>query len=187
MKYAGVVVLYNPDKKVLDNIKTYSDDLERIYLIDNSSVDNSKLFVNFSNIEYLANFENLGIAKALNIGANKAISDKIDFLLTMDQDSSFEKKGINDMKNFIEKRDDLNEIAIISPFHKTILTPNVPEIEISDPLIVMTSGNLINLKAYQAVGGFKEWLFIDCVDFAYCLDLRRLGYKSCIKSCTWSV
>lgn len=44
MKLAGVVVLYNPDQKVLDNISSYIDELDVLYLVDNSSVDNSKFF-----------------------------------------------------------------------------------------------------------------------------------------------
>ena len=40
----------------------------------------------------------------------------------------------------------------------------------------MTSGNLLNLKAYQAVKGFKDWMFIDCVDIDICMNLRVHGY-----------
>ena len=32
------------------------------------------------------------------------------------------------------------------------------------------------LKLYEKIGGFKEWLFIDGVDIAYCYDGNRLGY-----------
>ena len=41
----------------------------------------------------------------------------------------------------------------------------------------MTSGNLINLNAYKKINGFKDWYFIDCVDFDYCLNLVRNGYE----------
>ena len=40
----------------------------------------------------------------------------------------------------------------------------------------MTSGNIISLKAYEKIGGFKDWMFIDAVDFDYCLNLRDHGY-----------
>ena len=39
MKLAGVVVLYNPDQKVLDNISSYIDELDVLYLVDNSNAD----------------------------------------------------------------------------------------------------------------------------------------------------
>ena len=46
----------------------------------------------------------------------------------------------------------------------------------TSPLVVMTSGNIINLDIYKCVEGFKEWMFIDCVDFEYGLNIRKHGY-----------
>ena len=40
----------------------------------------------------------------------------------------------------------------------------------------LSSGSLINVKAYDAVGGFLEKLFIDEVDFEFCWHIRSLGY-----------
>lgn len=33
---AGVVVLYNPGSDIVSNIKTYIDNVDKLYLIDNS-------------------------------------------------------------------------------------------------------------------------------------------------------
>ena len=41
----------------------------------------------------------------------------------------------------------------------------------------MTSGNLVNLKAYKKVKGFNEDFFIDCVDFDFCFKVRDAGYE----------
>lgn len=70
MKLAGVVVLYNPDQKVLDNISSYIDELDVLYLVDNSNADNSKFFLN-DKFEYIPLLKNTGIAHALNVGAKK--------------------------------------------------------------------------------------------------------------------
>ena len=43
MKLAGVVVLYNPDQKVIQNITSYINEVDVLYLVDNSSKDNSLL------------------------------------------------------------------------------------------------------------------------------------------------
>jgi rhamnosyltransferase len=40
----------------------------------------------------------------------------------------------------------------------------------------MTSGNLLNLSAYQVVGPFLDELFIDFVDVEFCLRLRQKGF-----------
>lgn len=182
MGYAGTVVLYNPNKsEVLKNISTYIKYVDRLYLVDNSLKDNSNLFKNIdSKIEYIWNGDNLGIAAALNIAAKKAINDNYTWLLTMDQDSSFKDETLLYLENYIEKYFEENpKLAIVSPFHETVLSDgNYPDHESVDkPIIVMTSGNLINLDAYTNINGFKEWYFIDCVDFDYCLNLIRSGYE----------
>jgi GT2 family glycosyltransferase len=41
----------------------------------------------------------------------------------------------------------------------------------------MTSGNIVNLDAYEKVGGWKDWMFIDCVDTDFCMNLHKHGYK----------
>ena len=148
MRFAGVVVIYNPDKSVLKNIDSYIDGIEKLYVVDNSEdIDNSKMFKN-KKIEYIRNGSNLGIAEALNIGSNKAIKDGFDWILTMDQDSRFYKDHIFKMINYINNND-TNDVGIVSPFHSILQTRGINYIGISEPLLVMTSGNLVNLKAYE--------------------------------------
>ena len=186
MKLAGVVVLYNPNNNVKKNIDTYLGSLEKLYVVDNSSNDNSKLYIN-KKIKYISNGKNLGIAKALNIGAKEAINDGFEWLLTMDQDSYFKKNDVEKMIEFLDRvrtdkfvqniiLTDYDNIGLISPLHMTIMNPNDQSRGIDSPLNVMTSGNVINLKAYKKIGGFKDWFFIDCVDFDYCLNLRKNKY-----------
>jgi rhamnosyltransferase len=42
---------------------------------------------------------------------------------------------------------------------------------------VITSGSLISLAAYTAIGPFREELFIDYVDMDYCLRARARGFR----------
>lgn len=181
MKLAGVVVLYNPNSDVEENIKSYADYVDVVYAVDNSSNDNSAMFSK-DKIIYISNGENKGIAYALNVGAQKAISDGYDWLLTMDQDSRFSDDGIEKMKKFIvdsqegNNQFDYEKIGLITPFHRTIFNENEKPEGIDSPAVVMTSGNIISLKAYKEIDGFKDWMFIDAVDFDYCLNLRDHGY-----------
>lgn len=188
MKFAGVVVLFNPDNNIKNNINTYINYIDKLYVVDNSTgIDNSEMFSFNKKIEYIANNENLGIAKALNIGAKKAIEAGYDWLLTMDQDSNFANGALKKMEDFIiELKEekviskilevDYKKVALIAPAYK--LEPTFEStLGINFPLMVMTSGNLINLEIYKKIKGFKDWLFIDCVDFDYCLNLKKNGYE----------
>ena len=188
MKIDGVVVLYGHSEKLLDNINSYIKELNKLYVVDNTpDRDISELFKS-KKIEYIALKENKGISYALNIGAKKAISDGASWLLTMDQDSCFEKDSLKKLilhlkdikKNglkFEKRLISYDQIGIISPYHKVKFNNNHKSKSVLSPLTVMTSGNLVNLDAYKKVDGYNEDYFIDCVDFEFCLKLRDNGYE----------
>lgn len=176
LKIAGVVVLYNPDDNVGKNIASYLNNIDRLYVIDNSRHKNDNLLQNIYKIKYIFNNKNLGIATALNIGAKEAIKDGYDFLLTMDQDSKFSSNNLDNMILWLSKNMS-DDIGLISPRHIINVEQQEPKKDIEYPLTVMTSGNIINLKAYEKIGGYKDFLFIDSVDFEYCLNLIDHNYK----------
>ena len=179
-KIPATVIWYNPDTENIENIKTYIDYVEKVYIIDNSMNNNKKLCSSLNNnkIEYVYNKKNLGIAKALNLACEKAISDGFKWILTMDQDSSFSSNDINGyFKSFdnIEKKN----IGIFSPKH--ILKNDINKIRDDKKFLeidhVMTSGNLLNLSAWEKVGKFDENLFIDEVDSEICFRMIENDYK----------
>lgn len=189
MKICGVVVLYNPDDKVIDNIKSYLKPLDRLFIVDNSPIpnDNKDQFKD-KKIEYISNNGNKGIANALNVGAKEAIKLKADWLLTMDQDSSFQEGALEKMLSFLkELRSNqimsevlglkYDKLGVLSALQRTELNKNDKLEGIDYPIVVMTSGNLINLNIYKEIDGFKDWFFIDGVDFEYCLNVKKNGYE----------
>ncbi len=189
MKICGVVVLYNPDSKVIDNIKSYIKSLDKLFIVDNSPVpnDNKENFKD-KKMEYISNDGNKGIANALNVGAKEAIKLKADWLLTMDQDSSFQEGALEKMISFLKELKDnqimsevlgltYDKLGVLSALQRTELNNNDKLEGLDYPLVVMTSGNLINLDIYKEIDGFKDWFFIDAVDFEYCLNIKKNGYE----------
>lgn len=176
MKLACVVVFYNPSDDNVKNIDEYKDVVDKIYVVDNSDDEICRL-QNDNKIEYVNLKQNLGIAKALNIGAKKAIEEGYKWLLTLDQDSKIIKKNVTDMLLFLDKHENEKDIGLISPFQDIQMNEEIPNVEFQDMIEVMTSGNIINLDVYKKIGGFKDWLFIDCVDTDYCMNLHKNGYR----------
>jgi rhamnosyltransferase len=181
-KVSASVVLYNPSLSIIDNILSYSNQVTKLYVVDNSETPNNILINQLSrinSIELIQNNENLGIAEALNIAAGKAIRDGFDFLLTMDQDTSIPAGMVNELFTIIQNHGyNLDEIGIISPFQRDSLINSMPKKSIEDDLLfVITSGNLLNLKAFSIAGDFRRDLFIDRVDHDFCLRLKMHGYK----------
>jgi len=179
MKIAGIIVLYNPDQTVGKNIESYIDDLDILYAIDNSDQKQSNVIdtlLNNQKIHYINNNGNQGISHALNIGANKAIEMGYGWLLTMDQDSSFNSVVFKKYLECIQKISQSNQIAIFSPNY---LHCNNIETSCSftEKLTTITSGSLLNLHLYSTIGRFDETLFIDEVDHEYCLRANLHNYK----------
>lgn len=180
-KIAAVVVWYNPDLKIKMNIESYISDIDKLYIIDNSEINNYHLIkediFNQDKICYIPQYCNLGIAKALNIACTQAIEEGFDWILTMDQDSQFHEDSFFKMKDFINKEYD-EKLGIVCPVykykHKKLKLEFKKNIELEE---VITSGNLLNLKMYTKIGKFNESFFIDLVDFEYCLRIRNEQYK----------
>lgn len=176
-KIAGTVTLYNPDDEVISNINSYLNDIGKLYVVDNSSNDTFKeKLKGMKKVVYIPNNKNLGVATALNIGARRAIEDGYEWLLTMDQDSQFKKDAISSMLDYIEKNKNIN-IGLVTPWHNIKTGIKKPKKRVEEMVEVMTSGNIINLDAYKKIGGYKDWLFIDGIDFEYCMNLNINGYK----------
>ena len=178
MKIDAVVVLYNPDQSVLDNIKTYSPVVNKVFAIDNSTKVNEELVKliqkEIKNVEYISLNGNQGIAKALNVGLKETIRDKADYCLTMDQDSKFPTDKIEDIKKYLESSKE--DYGIISLNAKGV-DDNDDFEGIRDVDVWITSGNFIIVENYLKTNGFKEELFIDLVDFELCEQFHNINKK----------
>ncbi|GFO56565.1 glycosyl transferase [Geomonas sp. Red276] len=177
-RVAAVVVLYRPTQEVADNLRSYLGEVETLFVVDNSD---DAAFASIAdslgaNVRYLPNHANLGIATALNRGAEKAREAGCDFLLTMDQDSKAEPGMIAEMIGCLETMD-ATQVGMLSPFHVTKSGHTPGSERCQEVMTPMTSGCLLNLRAYETVGPFLDKLFIDFVDNEYCLRLRSRGYR----------
>ncbi len=179
-KISGVVVLYNPEKNVITNIQSYIHQVDILYAVDNSEEINPSIIEQIKKIKkvvYISNGDNCGVAKALNVGAEKSIEQGGELLLTMDQDSKATPDMVAKMLECI-KGNKVSSIGLIAPFHLYKKTLKMPKGEpCQKVLTVMTSGNLLSLNAYKKVGPFMDPLFIDHVDHEYCLRLNLNGFR----------
>jgi len=178
-KILTTVVIYNPDQTVFNNILTHINFSDELLIVDNSENTTTfpdSILIN-PKITIIENGTNLGIARALNIGAKIALEKGYKWMLTMDQDSSFESSAAAEYFTYFQNSSK-ETLGILSPsqLKNQIIT--------DEPLIVMTSGNIINLQCYQMVGGFNDSLFIDEVDHDYCLkvlsnnfNIKQVGIK----------
>lgn len=181
-KILAAIVTYNPDlERLQKNINAIEPQVEYLIIVDNGS-KNINLISRIKDeckikIDLIENKENIGIASALNQALDYAYKNNFDWILTLDQDSICDINMISEMKSQYEKEDNKN-IALIAP---NILDENItlkPQdikevIEYTGPVI--TSGSLTKTNIAKNIGGFVDKLFIDQVDFDFCLRLKDSG------------
>jgi len=179
-KIAAVVILYNPESSIEKNISSYLNQVDKLYVVDNSEKLNNSLIEKIKTldkVEYIPNKTNIGIAAALNIGANKAIEEGFNYLLTMDQDSEALPAMVSTLLECFSQD---FKIALVSPLLQHSSGRNIikeTEKSCEQVFTAWTSGNLLDLNIFKETGGFKEELFIDYVDHEFCLRLNKMGFK----------
>ncbi len=178
MKIAAVVILYNPEADVFNNIQSYQSFVDTVYVMDNTERPAAGIrngIEKISNCIYLADGVNKGIAARLNEACALAIKDGCTYLLTMDQDSGFEQSGFERYIKKINEFPGKESVAMFAVNYQKEITPvsATPR----EVLSTITSGSIIDLNIHKIVGKYNEDLFIDLVDAEYCYRIIQLKYR----------
>ena len=178
MKLAGIVILYYPNTDiVIEHIRSYSSNLEKLFIYDNTENPDQSFIDLISkvegNISYISSGTNEGIAKKLNEASHKARQEGYEFLLTMDQDSSFKPGDFEKYISLIQSSANSN-IAQFGVNHQPNFTTQkeLPE----EALALITSGSILSLSLTEKVGVFNEDFFIDFVDTEFSYRVIQNGY-----------
>ena len=180
MKIAAVVILYHPDEKTVENILSYSSFVTKVYIVDNTEIPDRKtvdsIFKVIPACVYISDGINNGIAARLNEVCRHAKDDGFDFIMTMDQDSAFDKDVITNYFRCFDHFPDKNQVAMFGIQYENAHWAS----DVCNPVswtTLITSGSLVNLGLFEQTGGFDENLFIDTVDFEYCYRSIEKGFK----------
>lgn len=187
MNVSAGIVLFNPNiKRLSENINAVIVQCNHLYLVDNGSSNVEEVFnllkeYDQSKISLICNKINLGIATALNQFTIAAMKDGYEWILTLDQDSVSPSNIIKEFEKYITYQNIGMLCPVINDRNKG------EEIKIKESYSeineCITSGSLLNIEAWNNIGGFDENMFIDGVDFDICYRLRQSGYKIlCIQS-----
>lgn len=175
---AGIVTYQpNPDR-LKHSLKRISNQLERVYIVDNHSSDIEeirKVISLFENAELIENKGNYGIAKALNQMCEKARINGFSWILTLDQDTVVQKNLIETFSPYISDP----QLGIICPdvYYEGWGNKQGKGTGTQYVYACMTSASLTRVDAWYDVGGFREDYFIDFVDNEFCMKLYLHNYK----------
>ncbi len=114
-KISAAIVTFNNPKTMIQKVLSslLADEIvDRIFVVDNSPMDDLREVATNKRIEYLHNPENLGFGKANNIAFEKALEMGAQYHFVVNPDISFSDNVISDMVQFM--RDNSN-IGISMP------------------------------------------------------------------------
>jgi rhamnosyltransferase len=164
-----------------DNLKALVSQVSKVFIVDNHSDNVSDIQAYIEDIEtvtLICNSENVGVAKALNQLCGTAKAAGYQWILTMDQDSVCKP----DMVEHLAKYTDEPQLGIIAPRvefwsgDQLITSTKNGDQDTVEISMCITSGRLTNVGAWEMIGGFDEWYFIDMVDHEFCTHLISYGY-----------
>ena len=177
MKLAGTVILFNPPENVFTHIASYIDEIDFLYIFDNTPHKTIEVPAEIKNkSQYFHTGENDGIAKKLNEAMRLALAAGYDYLLTMDQDSFFNENDLGKYKQIITYTPQRDSFSMFGIRYYELKDGENKNPSLNKLLI--TSGAIINLKIAASLGGFDEKLFIDGVDTDFCIHSFEKGYQT---------
>lgn len=173
----AAVIIYNPSQDYIENLKSYSDQVQMLIVFDNSesqSIQRKLQIIKISNAHYEWFGKNMGVGYALNCAVRYTKKYNLHYLLTMDQDSRFCQGSIAELLIPLKSE---GKAVLSFP----ALTTNNPHI--SSPSIYkykkisITSGMLLDTQKLKNELYFKEDFFIDGIDTEFCLRLFKSKKK----------
>jgi rhamnosyltransferase len=185
-KICAVMVIYNPDSTLEENIRTLLNEIASLIVVDNCSEPSVRsriaALAATCNFEVIWNRENIGLAAGLNTGIRSALAnEQYQWIATFDQDSRVSPGFGTAMLAAQAACPFRDKVAMIAPHH--LLSSEVGEetphngLQFREITVALQSGSLFSRWALKDVGLFDEAFFIDYVDFEFCLRLRKQGFR----------
>jgi rhamnosyltransferase len=184
----AIVVTYHPDAAFQIRLNSVSAQVGTIVIVDNGSADGERDMLSEAasdpKIDLVFNLDNLGVARALNIGIQRAVTLGYSWVLLLDQDSRVDPGMVRTLLGIQASFPDREQLAVVGSNYADVTkrTPGAIDDEAlgddwEEVEFVITSGSLLPLAAYFAIGPFREEFFIDYVDEDYCLRAKARGYR----------
>lgn len=132
-------------------------------------------------VEVLALSQNLGIARALNLGVDRARSTRAPgWILTLDQDTCFAPDAFGtaaDELRYVVKPGQAGVLAF--NYYERLFGDQHPynrSDRPSEERSIITSGNLVNVRVFDSIR-FDDDFFLYFVDVEFCHRLRASGFS----------
>lgn len=175
VQVAAVVVTFFPDDGFSANLCAISQEFCHVFIVDNSTAGACIEQYESRNVTILRMPVNVGVAAALNYGVIAASKKGYKYVALFDQDSA-PRLGFSLILESLIR--DVNSFAVIGSLYGSddFLDSYRGSAQHFAVKTVITSGSMIDVDVWSALGGFREDLFIDYIDHDYCIRARKQGF-----------
>jgi rhamnosyltransferase len=182
----AVVVTYHPDGSAYDCLRAIRAEAAHLVIVANSAEAQVRELRSAA-VTVVENPANVGVAAALNQGVRAARDRGYRWILFLDQDTKVLPGAIAELAGILNdcRAEFGDRLGLLGTNFFHVLAdgsvaeagvPCVPGRRWIERDMVITSGTVLGLEAFGAIGPFAEEYFIDHVDHEYCLRARRRGF-----------
>jgi rhamnosyltransferase len=182
------MVTYHPDGGCAGRLRRVGPQVDGAIIVDNGSADEElqglREFAQPPRATLICNGRNLGIARGLNIGVERAIAGGYPWVLLLDQDTEVDHDMVDRLWTALGAGSAAGPVAAVGSRFRDPRGQSIETLRLEgrgeeweEVESVITSGCLLSLEAYAAVGPFRDDFFIDYVDTEYCFRARAAGWR----------
>ena len=175
---AAVIVSYYPDDRFAERLARLSKQFAAVYWVENTpgaAIETSQR--RDDKVSYLSQGLNAGLATALNMGCEAALTAGFKWVVTFDQDSDVADDFLPQQIACWKKSDPTT--FVLGCNYTDAEDFDSPRFKAGNHVItcttVITSGCLMCLPAWNELGKFRDDYFIDGIDHEICLRGRSRG------------
>lgn len=181
----AVIVTYQPDDGFPGRLGKVLIQFPLVIIVDNGShfvaADMLHKQAMLSHVRLATNQTNLGIAAALNQGAELAMQKGFEWIVTLDQDTLLSPDLLATLLDVYQQSGGGN-VMVGSNYRdahrkRDFIQCKNNEANFRERKTLITSGTLLSLSLFKAIGPFREDYFIDSVDHEFCLRARTHGCR----------
>lgn len=204
-KIVAVTVTYNIDHRFEASLQSYLPQVALVVIVDNSTETDAQSRVSTiaqahpERIVLIQNGDNLGLAKAQNLGIRTALAEQADWVLLMDDDSSADQHMVEHLVQASQARQTDPGTAILVPRYleqsvnreaKFVTAPDgkyhwprfavegfTGQPVLQNLFIAISSGSLIKAELFGEIGMIRESFDIDYLDVDFCLRAIKAGSR----------
>lgn len=183
----AVIVTYRPGAEFAGYLEAIRSQFRPVIVVDNGSAGTALDMLRGhagADVLLLEQGRNTGLGAALNTGVREARARGFRWAVLFDQDTLPTGDMVACFAGILADHPAAENVAVIGSRFQDRNRPaaTLARTEVGGPLWidkrrVITSGSLLSLAAYEALGSFREDLFIDSIDHEFCQRAKDGGWS----------